>query len=211
MGVAEAETFAAAYLAVEPAQRQLAVTENLVFHSSFIGRLSYRQDWQVICRRWAVSSQGGCCEDGEMNDGYAVRYCNALAGEITTLTDTRASGKTALSKDRFLPETLAAYPIVAATPVKDGEWASIVAWTIQTLLAAEAQETKYSVGGIKALPVAAPELGLAPDWQERLIKLVGTNGDLYDRNLGDKSELEIPRGLNASVADGGALDVLHTE
>jgi general L-amino acid transport system substrate-binding protein len=153
----------------------------------------------------------GFQEDGEMNDGYTVRYCKALAGEITTLADTRATAKGALSKDRFLPETLAAYPIVAATPVKDGEWASIVAWTIQTLIAAEAQETKYSVGGIKTLPIEAPELGLAPDWQQRLVGLVGTYRDLYDRNLGDKSELKIPRGLNASIVDGGALDVLHAE
>lgn len=153
----------------------------------------------------------GFQEDGEMNDAYAVNYCAGLAGETTTLADTRATGELAKSPHRFLPETLAAYPIVAATGVQDGEWAAIVAWTIDTLVQADTPETEWTLGGLNSLRVNAPELGLTAGWQKRLVDLIGSYGDLYARNLGDKSELKLPRGLNTPVSLGGALASPYTE
>ena len=153
----------------------------------------------------------GFQEDVEMNDAYAVNVCNGLAGEATTLADTRATGKLARSAHRFLPETLAAYPVVAASSAQDGEWAAIVAWTIDTLVQAETKETDWTLGGVDSLRVNAPELGLGAGWQKRLVDLIGTYGDLYERNLGAKSELELPRGANAPVALGGALAAPYAE
>lgn len=153
----------------------------------------------------------GFQEDGEMNDAYTVHYCKGIAGETTTLADTRASGEMAKTKHRLLPETLAAYPILATSSVKDGELAAIVAWTIDTLMRAEAPENEWTVGGVNSLRVAAPELGLAQGWQKQLVDLIGSYADLYDRNLGEKSELKLPRGLNASVADGGVIAAPYSE
>jgi general L-amino acid transport system substrate-binding protein len=153
----------------------------------------------------------GFQEDVEMNDAYSVSYCNGVAGEATTLADTRSTGKLAQSEHRFLPETLAAYPVVAASGAQDGEWAAIVAWTIDTLVQAETKETDWTLGGVNSLRVNAPELGLAAGWQKRLVDLVGTYGDLYERNLGAKSELKLPRGANYPVALGGALAAPYTE
>jgi general L-amino acid transport system substrate-binding protein len=153
----------------------------------------------------------GFQEDGEMNDAYAANYCGGLAGEATTLADTRATGERAKSQHRFLPETLASYPIVAATDVQDGEWAAIVAWTIDTLVQAETTETEWTLGGLNSLRVNAPELGLGQGWQKRLVDQVGTYADLYERNLGAKSELKLPRGANTPVASGGALAAPYTE
>jgi general L-amino acid transport system substrate-binding protein len=146
-----------------------------------------------------------------MNDAYAANYCGGLAGEATTLADTRATGERAKSQHRFLPETLASYPIVAATDVQDGEWAAIVAWTIDTLVQAETTETEWTLGGLNSLRVNAPELGLGQGWQKRLVDQVGTYADLYERNLGAKSELKLPRGANTPVASGGALAAPYTE
>ncbi len=153
----------------------------------------------------------GFQEDVEMNDAYTVKYCGGVAGEATTLADTRATGELAKSQHRFLPETLAAYPIVAATGVQDGEWAAIVAWTIDTLVQAETPETEWTLGGLNSLRVNAPELGLGPGWQKRLVDQIGTYADLYDRDLGDKSELKLPRNANTPVALGGALASPYTE
>ena len=91
----------------------------------------------------------GFQEDVEMNDGYTVHYCKGLAGEITTLADTRGSGETALNKHRILPENLAVFPILAATGAEDGQWAAIVAWTIFSLLRADAPESDWAVGGVE--------------------------------------------------------------
>jgi len=61
------------------------------------------------------------------------------------------------------------------------------------------------------LRVNAPELGLSAGWQKRLVDLIGDYADLYERNLGAKSELKLSRGLNAPVALGGALASPYTE
>ena len=153
----------------------------------------------------------GFQEDVEMNDAYAVNYCNGLAGEATTLAETRSTGKLAQSEHRFLPETLATYPVVAASGAQDGEWAAIIAWTIDTLVQAETKETDWTLGGLNSLRVNAPELGLAVGWQKRLVDLIGTYGELYERNLGAKSELKLPRGANYPLALGGALAAPYTE
>ena len=147
----------------------------------------------------------GFQEDVEMNDGYTVHYCKGLAGEATTLAETRGSGETSLSRHRLLPETLAVYPIMATTGVADGEWAAIVAWTIHTLMRAEAPESDWAVGGVDSLRIHAPELGLEEGWQKKLVALVGSYAEMYERNLGAKSPLGLPRGLNASLTDGGAI------
>ena len=153
----------------------------------------------------------GFQEDVEMNDAYHVRYCHGLAGETTTLADTRTDTDIAKSKHRLLPEALAAYPILSTTSVRDGEWAAIVDWTIQTLMRADAPTSSWMVGGVDSLRVHAPELNLEEGWQKRLATLIGGYGDIYDRNLGEKSELKLPRGLNAGVDDGGALVAPYSE
>ncbi len=74
----------------------------------------------------------------------------------------------------------------------------IVAWTIDTLVRAETPQTDWAAGGIDSLPIdTAPELSLDKGWQKRLVDLVGTYGDMYRRNLGTDTPLNLPRGLNA--------------
>ncbi len=48
-------------------------------------------------------------------------------------------------------------------------------------------------------------MGVSNDWMVNVIKAVGNYGEFYDRNLGANSPLQVPRGLNALVRDGGAL------
>jgi general L-amino acid transport system substrate-binding protein len=146
----------------------------------------------------------GFQEEVEMNDGYAVGYCKGLAGETTTLAQTRGGGP-GRSNHRILPEPLAVYPILAATGVADGEWAAIVAWTIHTLMRAEAPRSDWAAGGVESLPIHAPELGLEAGWQDRLVGLVGSYAAIYDRNLGAGSPLGLPRGVNAASGDGGLI------
>ena len=144
----------------------------------------------------------GFQEDVEMNDGYAVHYCKGLAGETTTLAQTRG-GRTAPSGDRLLPEPLAAFPILATTGVGDGEWAAIVAWTIHTLMRAETPRSDWAAGGVDSLRIDAPELGLGLGWQNKLVALVGSYAAIFERNLGAGSSLGLPRGLNAAPIAGG--------
>ncbi len=45
--------------------------------------------------------------------------------------------------------------------------------------------------------------GLNKDWAYRIIKHVGNYGEVFDGNLGNASQLKIPRGLNALWKKGG--------
>ncbi len=46
-------------------------------------------------------------------------------------------------------------------------------------------------------------LGLTTDWAYRIIKRVGNYGEVFDRNLGVGSKLQIKRGLNELWTHGG--------
>ena len=148
----------------------------------------------------------GFREDGEMYDAYEVQRCTAIVGEATELARERLHGGPNKLKSRFLPDHLATFPIVAATPISgDAQWSGLVAWTIDTLIAASAKETYHTGGGLRIVPVAGAGLGLAPDWQKDVISNVGTYDDIFRRTLGDGSPFGLAPGLNAPVAEGGLL------
>ena len=46
-------------------------------------------------------------------------------------------------------------------------------------------------------------LGLADDWVYQVVKQVGNYGEVFERNVGADSPLQIERGLNALWKDGG--------
>jgi general L-amino acid transport system substrate-binding protein len=46
-------------------------------------------------------------------------------------------------------------------------------------------------------------IGVDEDWVVHIVKGVGNYGEMFDRNLGDKSDLKIARGKNALWKDGG--------
>jgi len=46
-------------------------------------------------------------------------------------------------------------------------------------------------------------LGLSNDWAYRITKLVGNYGEVFERNVGQTSQLKLPRGQNALWTNGG--------
>jgi general L-amino acid transport system substrate-binding protein len=48
-------------------------------------------------------------------------------------------------------------------------------------------------------------LGLTADFAADVIKAIGNYKEMYDRNLGPKTKLNIPRRLNANYESGGLL------
>ncbi len=142
-------------------------------------------------------------EYGEIVNTYRVQNCHALAGEITYLALTRLNPGINHLSSRILPESLAVYPVMAATGVSDTEWSAVVAWTVDMLISAERPQTAWSNTGAAAMPVVAPGLGLGKGWQDRVLKEVGNYGDIFSRNLGKESPLKLNRGLNANQANGG--------
>lgn len=135
-------------------------------------------------------------EDEERQDAFWGGRCDAIAGEAPSLAAMAARPPRG-QRMRLLPEPFAAVPIYAVTPADDARWASVVAWTVYTVMAHDGDAPGR-------LPLDLTALGLAPDWQARVIAAVGIYADIFARDLGDRSGLALPRGLTASWREGGA-------
>ncbi len=144
-------------------------------------------------------------EAEEMQDAFYAGRCDAIANDTVNLAAIRLQADADGHAARFLPETLSAVPLLATTPQADGAWATIVAWTIDTVVRGETLGAAGPGGGADPLPLDGKALGLALGWQAAVLKAVGHYGEIYDRELGAGSPLEIPRGLNALWTDGGLM------
>jgi general L-amino acid transport system substrate-binding protein len=144
-------------------------------------------------------------EEGEMMDAYRAQRCHAVAGEVTWLAAWGLDGGVNSLASRMLPERTTTFPVVAATGTEDARWASIVSWTIATLVSGERPETRWYSGGAGAMPVPGTDNGLGDSWQRRVLSAVGHYGAIYERNLGNGSPFKLPRGPNGNEVDGGLL------
>jgi len=144
-------------------------------------------------------------EDGEMVDAYAAQNCHAIVGEITDLAAIRDREEVRRLASRILPETLADFPVIAATGTVDAKWSGLVAWTVYALISGERQDSRWYAGGAGAMPVEAPELGLTEGWQKVVLKALGNYGDIFRRNLGAGSPLNLDRGIHGNRVEPGFL------
>lgn len=145
-------------------------------------------------------------EEGEKFDAFQVQKCQGVVDEATALANARLERGVNDLHSRFLPEHLLSYPVVATTPLsEDAQWAAVVAWTVATLVNADAHETDYHASGLKAMAVPNDGLGLPVGWQKAVVDRVGSYSDIFRRNLGDGSPLKLDQGLNRRLADGGVL------
>ena len=116
----------------------------------------------------------------------------------------------------ILPDVVSKEPRGPAIRQRDDQWAMIVKWVHFAMLNAEElgvssknidQALKSNKPAIKRLIGAesnlGEELGLSDDWVVRVLRAVGNYGETFDRNIGTRSKLAIPRGLNNLWAKGG--------
>jgi general L-amino acid transport system substrate-binding protein len=152
----------------------------------------------------------GYMEYGELYDAYNARVCDAEAGESGDLAAARLDGS-AETPSRILHEPLATFSVFAATPASDPQWSAIVAWAIAALQRVELTASPWTASGVDSLGVGGRELGLADDWPKRVVDAAGSYADIYARNLGDRSRLELPRGSNAPAEAGGLFVTPYRE
>ncbi|MBT9302806.1 amino acid ABC transporter substrate-binding protein [Pseudomonas sp. TAE6080] len=142
--------------------------------------------------------------------------CDVLTSDKSQLYAQRS--KLASPKDYVvLPETISKEPLGPVVRKGDEEWFSIVKWTLFAMLnAEEAGITSKNVGAeAKATknPDVARLLGaegdygkdlkLPNDWVVKIVSQVGNYSEIFERNLGKDTPLEIARGQNALWNLGG--------
>jgi general L-amino acid transport system substrate-binding protein len=116
-----------------------------------------------------------------------------------------------------LPEVISKEPLGPVVRRGDEDWMAIVKWTLYAMLNAEelgvdSKNVTELAKGTKNPDVArllgvdgeyGKDLKLPKDWVVQIVKQVGNYGEIFDRNIGDGSELKIQRGLNAQWSKGG--------
>jgi general L-amino acid transport system substrate-binding protein len=158
-------------------------------------------------------------EEGEMDDGLAVRHCDAVSAYLTRLAELQRNYPKQLSHDRILPDLLRLAPVAPAYRRDDPQWSMIVDFTVHALVQAEESGiTRANVGNQRANedPVVQRLLGVdwatsralnlpAKDWAAQVIAAVGNYGEIFSRTVGTESPLQMPRGLNALWSHGGLM------
>jgi len=153
----------------------------------------------------------------QMLKGFDSGRCEAVAGNIAHLQALRSRLPNA-EEAVFLDGTIGRE--VAGPVVRQGDdaWLNIVKWTLYALIDGEALGlTSGNVLQLKASGdpekrrflglegIKGEGLGLADDWAARIILQVGNYGEIFERNLGRRSQLNLERGDNALWSNGGLL------
>lgn len=115
-----------------------------------------------------------------------------------------------------LPEVISKEPLGPVVRHGDDDWFDIVKWTLFVMIDAEelgidsknVEEMKKSTNpDVKRMLGVegdkGKDFGLANDWMAVVIKQVGNYSEIFARNVGKGSPLQIERGLNALWTQGG--------
>ncbi len=144
--------------------------------------------------------------------------CQAYTTDASALASLR--NKEAPKPDDYLvlPELISKEPLGPVVRRGDDEWMAIVKWTVFALL--EAEELGLTQANVDAQAsstdpavlrfVGAGEdmgklLGLDKTWAARAVKAVGNYGEVFERNVGKGSPLQLPRGANRLWSQGGLM------
>ena len=148
---------------------------------------------------------------------YFSGRCIAYTTDASGLAAVRNKSAAKPDDHLILPELISKEPLGPFVRRGDDEWTAIVKWTLYGLL--EAEEYGVSSANVDELKATSKDpvigrilgttddtgklLGLDKEWLLRAIKTTGNYGEIFERNVGPKSALKLPRGLNNLWNKGG--------
>ena len=149
---------------------------------------------------------------------YFSGRCIAYTTDASGLASTRNKEARVPAEHVILPDLISKEPLAPAVRRGDDEFFAIAKWVIHALIEAEeygiqqdnvdkmASSTDPVVGRILGTGEDTGKLlGLDKNWAANAIKAVGNYGEIFERNVGPKSALAIPRGLNNLWNKGGIM------
>jgi general L-amino acid transport system substrate-binding protein len=151
----------------------------------------------------------------EVNAAYNAGRCDVYTTDSSGLYAIR------LTLDNpddhvVLPELISKEPLGPAVRRGDDQWFGIAKWVyyglvyaeelgissenLEEMLASENPDVRRALGGDGTF---GADMGLENDWLVKIVRHVGNYGEVFERNVGADSPLQIERGLNALYTDGG--------
>jgi general L-amino acid transport system substrate-binding protein len=153
----------------------------------------------------------------QTRSGFESGRCDVLTSDQSQLYALRIGLKDP-SSAVVLPEVISKEPLGPVVRQGDDEWFNIVRWSIHALIEAEflgidskSADTAKATGNPSQKRLmgsegdAGQKMGISADWAYNIVKQVGNYSEVFERNVGSGSKLEISRGLNAQWNKGGIL------
>jgi general L-amino acid transport system substrate-binding protein len=156
-------------------------------------------------------------QTAELSKAFFAGRCDCLTSDASQLAAHRA---VAPNPDDYvlLPEIISKEPLAPVVRHGDDQWFDIVNFTVMALINAEEfgitsenvddmlkspnPEIQRFLG---VIPGMGQALGLDNLWAYNIIKQVGNYGEIFERNVGKETKLELERGLNALWTHGGLM------
>jgi len=151
---------------------------------------------------------------------YVAGRCQAYTTDASGLASIRSKEVPKPDDHVILPELISKEPLGPAVRQGDSEFFNIVKWVGFALLEAEEygvtqanvdqQKASSTNPNVRRLLGAGNEdtgklLGLDKDWAFRAIKAVGNYGEQFERHVGPKTPIGLPRGNNELWTNGGLM------
>ena len=158
-------------------------------------------------------------EEGEMEAALITHNCDTITADVSQLAYERIAFRSMAASYEILPDVVAMDPLAPACRLDDPQWANLVDWVVQALMLAE--ESGVTQANVAEMAKTSQDmlvrrllgtdrgygqyLGLDDAWAARVIAAVGNYGELYDRTLGLRSIMRLPRGANNLYTHGGLM------
>lgn len=158
--------------------------------------------------------------DREVLSAYHAGDCDAYSGDRSALAAQREK-LIDPTEHIILGEVISKEPLGPAVRADDLHWINLVRWVVHGLIAAEeygitqANLKTYSDNADNVDPKIKFFLGLSGDigqplglnkkFMYNIISAVGNYKEIFERNVGSKSKLNLPRGLNKLWLDQGLM------
>ena len=153
------------------------------------------------------------------NKAYFAGRCQAYTTDASGLASVRNKEANNPDDHVILPDLISKEPLGPSVRRGDDEFFTIAKWVVFALIEAEEygitqanvdQLAKDSKDPVVQRILGTSEdmgklLGLDKDWAARAIKAVGNYGEIFERNVGPKSALKLPRGANNLWNKGGLM------
>jgi len=149
---------------------------------------------------------------------YFSGRCQAYTTDASGLASVRAKEAKDPAAHVVLPDLISKEPLGPMVRRGDDEWFAINKWVLSGLVEAEEYGiTQANVDQMKssdnpqvgrllgATEDLGKHLGLDKEWLARAIKTTGNYGEMFERNVGPKTAINLPRGLNNQWSKGGLM------
>jgi general L-amino acid transport system substrate-binding protein len=149
---------------------------------------------------------------------YFSGRCVAFTTDASGLASIRNKDAKDPKEHVILPELISKEPLGPSVRRGDDEFMAIARWVIFGLVEAEeygitqanVDQMKTSQDPVVMRIVGTSEdtgklLGLDKDWMVRALKTTGNYGEIFSRNVGEKTPLNLPRGTNNLWNKGGIM------